>query len=392
MNDEESVANLKALGLNLYESRAYIALLSAKELTAKGVGQSALIPQSRTYDVLESLARKGFALATPAAPTTYVPVSPSKILRSQYDAERKKIQRGAVRVHEQAQERLEALKAAFDTLTQDLPARDGQQVAGDRVWVLRTRESIQDALVNLITEAKSDVCRITKPPDLKKSEFLDPFYIVGLENARFLDEALGRKVKMRWLSLTREVPTFSGLQIADLPERRYIEKEQDITEKFLLVDNRSVLLNLHDPVSSTFGSVALAVESGAAASIFLDHFEKVWERGAPLEDVLPRAKRLVGEAASKMKEVGFARAQVLTYETLARLGAVGRDTLTSELARKRIRPQESAASCDALMRLGFILREGAYRLLVADHPASVLAAIDEGTGGQPTAKNTTPRI
>ena len=153
MNDEESVAHLKALGLNLYESRAYLALLVGKELTAKGVGQSALIPQSRTYDVLDSLARKGFALATPASPTTYVPVPPSKILKSQYEAERKKIQQGAVRVHEQAQVRLEALSDAYETLTQALPARDLPAAAGDRVWVLRTRENIQDALVELITRA-----------------------------------------------------------------------------------------------------------------------------------------------------------------------------------------------------------------------------------------------
>jgi sugar-specific transcriptional regulator TrmB len=393
MNEDESVAHLKAFGLNLYESRAYLALLSAKELTAKGVGQSALIPQSRTYDVLESLARKGFALATPATPTTYVPVSPSKILKSQYEAGKKKIQQGAARVTEQAQVRLETLKDAYETLTGALPFRDVSVGVGDRVWVLRTRESIQNTLVGLITDAKSDVCRITKPPDLKKGESLDPFYIVGMENTRFLDEALERKVRMRWLSLTREVPTFSGLQIADLPERRYIEEEQDITEKFLLVDNRSVLLNLHDPASSTYASVALAMESGAAASIFLDHFEKVWDRGLPLKEVLPKAKRSVIEAGSKMKEAGFTRAQVTTYQTLARLGAIGRETLISEVMRKKIQVQESASSCDTLLRLGLILREKTYRLLVADHPSNVIAAIDGGmTGPQLVSKDTTAKF
>jgi HTH-type transcriptional regulator, sugar sensing transcriptional regulator len=377
MNDDETVSYLKTLGLNLYESRAYLALIKARELTAKAVGQSALIPQSRTYDVLESLARKGFALATPVSPTTYLPVPAAKILSSQYMVEKKKIQENAVKIQEEAQTKLESLRDAYNALTKDLPATVEQSPAiRDRVWVLQTRKNIESALIGLITESKLSVLRITKPPDLKKQESLDPFYIVGLENRRFLDDALKRKVKMRWLSMTREIPTFSGLEISEPPERRYIEHESDITEKFLLVDNRSVLLNLHDPASSTYGSVALAMESKAAASIFLDHFEKVWERCRPLEDVLPETKRLVNDVGSKLREIGFSRVQVMVYETLAKLGAVSRETLVSELMKKKVQPQESTASCDTLMRLGLVLRENTYRLLVVEHPANVKTALD----------------
>lgn len=91
----------------------------------------------------------------------------------------------------------------------------------------------------------------------------------------------------------------------------------------------SVLLNLHDPASTTYGSVTLA-ESEAAASIFLDRFERVWEKGVPFDVVLPGAKRVVVDVTSKMREAGFTRGQVLACKTLATLGAVGRSTLAAE--------------------------------------------------------------
>jgi len=372
MSEDESVSHLKTFGLNLYESRAYLALVRGKEVTAKGVGQLALIPQSRTYDVLDSLTRKGFALATPGSPTTYVPVPPEKILGTRYQTQKKKIQEIAYKVQEVAQAQLESLDDAYATLRKNLPARTvREQYASDRVWVLSTRESIEGALIELIRDSKSTVLRITKPPELGGDEPLDPFYIVGMENTKFLYDALNRRVEMRWLGLTREIPTYMGLEIEVPPERRYVENEQEITEKFLLVDNHSVLLNLRDPASPKYSSIALSMQSRAVASIFLDHFEKVWRRGKPLEDVLPKIEQQVRDAVDKLKEVGFSRAEVMLYQTLARRGALNNAIMVSELAKKRIQPQDSSAACDKLLRLGLLHRDSTYRLLVAEHPSKV---------------------
>jgi sugar-specific transcriptional regulator TrmB len=379
MSEDESVAHLKTFGLNLYESRAYLALVRGRELTAKGVGQLALIPQSRTYDVLDSLTRKGFALATPDSPRTYLPVVPKKILGTQYLTQKKKIQEVALEAQEEAQAKLDSLNDAYSSLSKNLPATATQeQYASDRVWVLSTRESIESALVELIKESKSTVLRITKPPELGGDEPLDPFYIVGMENRKYLYDALKRKVEMRWLSLAREIPTFMGLEIEVPPERRYIEDEQKISEKFLLVDNNSVLLNLRDPASPRYSSIALSMQSKAVASIFLDHFEKVWREGKPLEDVLPRVEQLVREVVARLKEVGFSRTEVLVYQTLAKRGALNNAILVSELAKKKIQPQDSSAACDRLLRLGLLHRDSTYRLLVVEHPSKVKEAITTG--------------
>ena len=376
MSEDESISRLRALGLNLYESRAYVALLNAKQLTAKGVGQSALIPQSRTYDTLESLTRKGFAQATPVSPVTYVPVPPEKVLTARYESEKKRIQERAAKLEEEAQRDLEALNDAYLTFIKDFPSSPGKNLAvQERIWVIKDRENIENNLVELIKEAESKVLRITKPPEPGSKEPFDPFYILGMENQNFVYSALKRGVKMRWLSLATEIPTFVGLEIAEPPERRYLEKDQDITEKFLLVDNHSVLLNLHDPMSPAYGSVALAMRSRAVSAIFLDHFERMWKQGRPLSEVLPRTKLMVEELCEELGKVGLSGTEVLLYRTLARTGAITFDVLTREMLKRKVQPQVTSAACDKLIRLGLVHRGSALRVLMVEHPERAKASM-----------------
>jgi len=379
MSEEEWIGRLKSLGLNLYESRAYFALLNSGRLTAKGVGQSSLIPQSRTYDILVSLTRKGLAQATPSSPPTYVPVPPAKALASYMESRRKGIRERAVRAQEEAQARLEVMDDSYRALAKEFPGTDAKgQVAPDRVWVLQTRDSIESTLVGFIKDAKSYVFRITKPPKPESQQPFDPFYIVGMENQRFLYEALERNVEMKWITLSREIPTFSGLNVSDAPERRYFDREEDISEKFLLVDNSSALLNLRNPLSSTYGYVALAIQSEAVTSIFLDHFEKLWKKGTPLARILPKMKELVAEVCTGLGEAGLGKTDVAAYRTLAQLGAIDQGLLIREMAKKKFRSQDVATACDRLARLGLIHRQRGLRVLLVEHPKTIKSMLANG--------------
>ena len=51
---------LKDFGLNSYESKLWIALLSRGVSTAGELSDIANVPRSRSYDVLESLEKKGY--------------------------------------------------------------------------------------------------------------------------------------------------------------------------------------------------------------------------------------------------------------------------------------------------------------------------------------------
>ncbi|QQG39903.1 MAG: TrmB family transcriptional regulator [Candidatus Aenigmatarchaeota archaeon] len=71
--------DLKALGLNKFESNAYETLLRVGKGTAAQVSAASGVPYGRIYDVLESLVLKGLVKVTPEKPKTYTPESPTAI-------------------------------------------------------------------------------------------------------------------------------------------------------------------------------------------------------------------------------------------------------------------------------------------------------------------------
>jgi len=73
---------LKSIGLNLYERKIYVSLLAKGVATAAEVSELATVPRSRSYDVLESLAEKGFVVVQPSKPIKYVALKPAEALEA----------------------------------------------------------------------------------------------------------------------------------------------------------------------------------------------------------------------------------------------------------------------------------------------------------------------
>ncbi|MBI2646857.1 TrmB family transcriptional regulator [Candidatus Woesearchaeota archaeon] len=69
-------SQLRVLGLNNYEVKIWTALLSRGVSTAGELSDIANVPRSRSYDVLESLEKKGFVTSKPGKPMKYISVSP----------------------------------------------------------------------------------------------------------------------------------------------------------------------------------------------------------------------------------------------------------------------------------------------------------------------------
>jgi len=67
---------LRKMGLNAYETDAYIALLKGGQLTAMETSSEAKVPYSKIYEVLNSLKQKGWTKSTETRPSKYYPVPP----------------------------------------------------------------------------------------------------------------------------------------------------------------------------------------------------------------------------------------------------------------------------------------------------------------------------
>ncbi len=66
--------------LNIYETRVWLALLSRGVVSAGETAELSGVPRSRTYDVLESLAKRGFAIVKIGKPIKYIAVEPKTVI------------------------------------------------------------------------------------------------------------------------------------------------------------------------------------------------------------------------------------------------------------------------------------------------------------------------
>ena len=78
---EEFLSRLrKIFDLNLYEVRVWTALLSRGVSTAGELSNIGNVPRSRTYDILESLEKKGFVIMKLGKPIKFIALKPEEVV------------------------------------------------------------------------------------------------------------------------------------------------------------------------------------------------------------------------------------------------------------------------------------------------------------------------
>src|SRR6056297_1626851 len=77
---KDFLKELKEFGLNSYEAKIWAALLSRGVSTAGELSDIANVPRSRSYDILESLEKKGFIIMKIGKPIKYIAVSPEEVV------------------------------------------------------------------------------------------------------------------------------------------------------------------------------------------------------------------------------------------------------------------------------------------------------------------------
>ena len=73
---EKTREKLREMGLNAYETDAYLILLERGQLTAMEISKGASVPYSKIYEVLNSLKEKGWVKSSETRPFKYYPASP----------------------------------------------------------------------------------------------------------------------------------------------------------------------------------------------------------------------------------------------------------------------------------------------------------------------------
>lgn len=157
--------------LNLYEVKLWAAILSRGVSTAGELSDIANVPRSRSYDVLESLEKKGFVVMKLGKPIKYIAIPPNEV-----------VDRVKKNMHLNAQEkikRLDGIKTSdmmneLETLhTTGVELVDPAELSG----CVRGRHNLYNHLDFLIKDAKKSVNIMTTGSGfMRKAEALKPTF------------------------------------------------------------------------------------------------------------------------------------------------------------------------------------------------------------------------
>ena len=226
---EELLSKLRRyFDLNLYEVKLWTALLSRGVSTAGELSDIAYVPRSRSYDVLESLEKKGFVIMKLGKPIKYIAIPPLEV-----------VDRVKKNMHSNAQDKIKRLDGIresplmgeLDSLhTNGISLVEPSEMSG----CLRGRSNLYNHLDLLIKNAKKSVNIVTSDQGfMRKAEGLRPS----------LERAKKRGVKIRISApLTKE-----NKKVADsLKAIAEIKHNDKIKSRFVTVDSNDMVFMTMD--------------------------------------------------------------------------------------------------------------------------------------------------
>jgi sugar-specific transcriptional regulator TrmB len=226
LGDTEIFDTLKSIGLNLYERKIFVALLAKGIATAAEVSEMASVPRSRSYDVLESLAEKGFIIVQPSKPIKYVALKPREAVE--------RVKENLTKRHETMIERIEKLKDSdvLEKLEQMFQEGFNHLKPSEMTGTLKGRHVIDRQMRSVFRQAKESINIATTEQGLEE---------LYSKHFRFLKKANHEGVKLNIIAPLRNPDVVKSL--SEIAELKNTEKNLG---RFCIVDNKYLLMALTD--------------------------------------------------------------------------------------------------------------------------------------------------
>ncbi len=161
MIDDEVVNKLKKFKLSETEAKVYLYLVKMGKSTAREISSNLFIPDSKIYDVLESLQRKGFVKVEEDLPKKFIPINPRICLSNVFEEIIEELKRDKdflinffekyYREENVKMEIIEGFKNIKNRICEIFSKYDKFDIAiKDRRWANIIRENLKDKIVRLI--------------------------------------------------------------------------------------------------------------------------------------------------------------------------------------------------------------------------------------------------
>lgn len=266
---EEFLSRLrKIFDLNLYEAKVWTALLSRGVSTAGELSNISDVPRSRTYDILESLEKKGFIVMKIGKPIQFVALKPEEVIE--------RVKRNLVINANEKSKRLDKLRG--DEVLGELTTLFTNGVKfvepSDLSGSLKGRQNMYNHLDMMIRSAEKSVTLVTTADGInRKLEHLLPAF---------------EKAKKRGISIKVAAPiTKDNIKVA-----KEISKYADVRSvpkthgRFAITDSNQLMFMLMDDktVHPNY-DVAVWLSTEFFAKSLEEMFNHSWKSFTPLNKV-----------------------------------------------------------------------------------------------------------
>ena len=255
--EESFLKKIREFGLNSYEAKIWTALLSRGVSTAGELAEISGVPRSRSYDVLETLEKKGFIITKIGKPIKYIAIPPEEV-----------IERVKKRIIKETEER----KKMLDELKQTSYLKELNSIYNMGVekiepneynGIIIGRKKIYSEIYRLMKKAQNSVEIMTSKTEAK--DFLTTLYpaIVALNK---------RNVKIK-VALPYQGSEIDR-EILELIEGK---DTSDIENRMVIIDKKdSILMLFHDQKVHEDYDTALWVRSEFFNENLSKMFNSIW--------------------------------------------------------------------------------------------------------------------
>ena len=261
-------------GLNLYEVKIWVALLSRGISTAGELSDIGNVPRSRAYDVLESLEQKGFIILKLGKPIKYLAVDPKEVVERV-----KKI------VKKDSDERIQNLEKVKTTdVLEELEILHKQGVSfvesADLSGAIKGRQNVYSQLELMLKNAEKSVSIMTTTKGL----------IRKLSALRSELERLSKKgVKIR---IAAPINSEDFKEVKEFMKIAEVKHTNEINARFFIVDGRDLMFMIMDDenIHPSY-DVGVWINTPFFATALDELFDLSWKEMESAEKVLAKIKK-----------------------------------------------------------------------------------------------------
>lgn len=267
---QETLDKLEDIGLNMYERKIYSALLGRGISTAGELSEMTNVPRSRAYDVLESLAEKGFVVIKSENPMEYVSIPPAQAIENMKSRHEDELEDKLDRLDSMKDsEAVEELEELYD---QGVELVDPSEMSGS----LKGQRQVHQHKGTMFKDAEESIKILTSEKGLNE---------LREKHGDLLKEARDDGINVKVLCPVTDENREAFEEISSYADVRHLDENElpSVPDgRFTIVDDDATMSLTHDEVHSTQDTHFWSKSDHMAEEMLEPMFDNLWDQ-APEE-------------------------------------------------------------------------------------------------------------